>query len=164
MPDLGPFWLSLRVASLATVLIVAVGLPAALALARVQFPGKALVAGILVLPLVLPPTVLGFYLLQVLGRRSDFGALARAIAGRDAGVSLVGCGDRLGRGGLSPVLAAGTGRLRGDRPGARRRRPAAGPERALGLRRGDAPPGGGAGWPRAPSSVSRRRSEISVRP
>ncbi|MFI5461689.1 MAG: molybdate ABC transporter permease subunit [Isosphaerales bacterium] len=73
MNDLGPFWLSMRVASLATVLIVALGLPAALVLARARFPGKAIVAGILVLPLVLPPTVLGYYLLQVLGRRSPVG-------------------------------------------------------------------------------------------
>jgi molybdate transport system permease protein len=73
MGDLGPFWLSLRVASLATVLIVAAGLPAALLLARARFPGKALIAGILVLPLVLPPTVLGYYLLQLLGRRSLLG-------------------------------------------------------------------------------------------
>ena len=70
MNDLGPFWLSLRVAALATVLIVAVGLPAAWVLARWRFPGKALVAGLLVLPLVLPPTVLGYYLLQILGRRA----------------------------------------------------------------------------------------------
>jgi molybdate transport system permease protein len=73
MSDLEPFWLSLRVASLATLLIVAVGLPAALVLARARFPGKALIAGILVLPLVLPPTVLGYYLLQLLGRRSPLG-------------------------------------------------------------------------------------------
>jgi molybdate transport system permease protein len=73
MIDLGPFWLSLRVASTATLLIVAVGLPAALALARLSFRGKSLLAGILVLPLVLPPTVLGYYLLQLLGRRSPVG-------------------------------------------------------------------------------------------
>jgi molybdate transport system permease protein len=73
MTDLGPFWLSLRVASLATLLIVTVGLPAALVLARARFPGKSLVGGLLVLPLVLPPTVLGYYLLQVLGRRTVFG-------------------------------------------------------------------------------------------
>jgi molybdate transport system permease protein len=73
MNDLGPFWLSIRVASLATVLIVAVGLPTAVMLARARFPGKSLVAGILVLPLVLPPTVLGYYLLQLLGRRSPVG-------------------------------------------------------------------------------------------
>jgi molybdate transport system permease protein len=73
MSDLGPFWLSLRVASMATVLIVALGLPIALLLARVRFPGKSLVAGMLVLPLVLPPSVMGFYLLQLLGRRSMLG-------------------------------------------------------------------------------------------
>ena len=73
MSDLGPFWLSLRVASLATLLIVAAGMPIALALARARFPGKGLIAGILVLPLVLPPTVLGYYLLQLLGRRAPVG-------------------------------------------------------------------------------------------
>jgi molybdate transport system permease protein len=73
MSDLSPLWLSLRVASLATLLIVVVGLPTALFLARTHFPGKPLLAGILILPLVLPPTVLGFYLLQVLGRHAPVG-------------------------------------------------------------------------------------------
>ena len=72
--DLGPFWLSIRVASLATLLIVATGLPLALILARGRFWGKALLGGLLVLPLVLPPTVLGFALLQLLGRRGWLGA------------------------------------------------------------------------------------------
>ena len=71
--DLAPFWLSLRVATMATILIVVAGTPAALALARLRFTGKSIVAGILVLPLVLPPTVLGYYLLQLLGRRSLVG-------------------------------------------------------------------------------------------
>ena len=71
--DLGPFWLSLRVAGLATSLIVALGVPAALLLARLRFPGKGLVAGVLVLPLVMPPTVLGYALLLMLGRRGWFG-------------------------------------------------------------------------------------------
>src|SRR5947208_2183610 len=71
--DLGPFWLSLRVAGLATMLIVVAGLPCALILARGRFPGKGLLAGLLVLPMVLPPTVLGYVLLQVLGRRAWLG-------------------------------------------------------------------------------------------
>ncbi len=71
--DLAPFWLSLRVASLATLGIVAVGLPLAYALARLRFPGKGLISGLLVLPLVLPPTVMGYYLLQVFGRRAPLG-------------------------------------------------------------------------------------------
>src|SRR5579864_1173099 len=75
MPNdlLDPFWLSMRVASLATFLIVVLGLPLALVLARGHFPGKGLLAGALVLPLVLPPTVLGYALLQVLGRRTWLG-------------------------------------------------------------------------------------------
>jgi molybdate transport system permease protein len=71
--DLGPLWLSLKVATAATLLIVAFGLPAGLILARGRFPGKGLVAGFLVLPLVLPPTVLGYLLLQVLGKRTLLG-------------------------------------------------------------------------------------------
>jgi molybdate transport system permease protein len=75
MVDLAPLWLSLRVASAATAVIVALGLPTAWALARLRFPGKGLVAGILVLPLVLPPTVLGYVLLLLLGRRTWLGGL-----------------------------------------------------------------------------------------
>jgi molybdate transport system permease protein len=71
--DLAPLWLSLRVALLATSLIVAAGVPLALLLARGRFPGKGLLAGVLALPLVLPPTVLGYYLLQLLGRRTWLG-------------------------------------------------------------------------------------------
>jgi len=71
--DLGPLWLSLKVATAATLLIVAVGLPAGLVLARKRFPGKGLVAGFMVLPLVLPPTVLGYLLLQLLGKRTWLG-------------------------------------------------------------------------------------------
>lgn len=83
--ELAPFWLSLRVAALATLAIVAAGLPIAYALARLHFPGKGLVAGVLVLPLVLPPTVLGFAILQVLGRRAALGMWLE----RGLGVTLV---------------------------------------------------------------------------
>src|SRR4051812_47693223 len=73
MADLAPLWLSLRVASAATAVIVVLGLPVAWALARLRFRGKGLIAGILVLPLVLPPTVLGYVLLSFLGRRTWLG-------------------------------------------------------------------------------------------
>jgi molybdate transport system permease protein len=72
--DLGPLWLSLKVAATATLLIVAAGLPLGLVLARARFPGKGLLAGLLVLPLVLPPTVLGYLLLQALGKRTPLGS------------------------------------------------------------------------------------------
>ena len=71
--DLGPFWLSIRVASVATALIVSFGVPLAWLLARVRFPGKGVVSGLLILPLVIPPTVLGFAMLLVLGRRGVVG-------------------------------------------------------------------------------------------
>jgi molybdate transport system permease protein len=81
MADLGPLWLSLQVATAATVLIVLVGLPVALLLARSTFPGKGVLAGIMVLPLVLPPTVLGYLLLQVLGRRTWLGEWLENVLG-----------------------------------------------------------------------------------
>jgi molybdate transport system permease protein len=73
--DLAPFWLSLRVASVATLLVLLFGTPLAFVLARLQFPGKGLLSGVLLLPLVLPPTVLGFYLLQFIGRQAPLGLL-----------------------------------------------------------------------------------------
>ena len=71
--DLGPLWLSLKIAAPATLLVVSAGLPIAYVLARFQFPGKKLIAGLLLLPLVLPPTVLGYQLLQLIGRHAALG-------------------------------------------------------------------------------------------
>jgi len=71
--DLVPLWLSLKVASLATLLVFIIGLPIVYVLARHRFRGKELLAGLLMLPLVLPPTVLGYYLLRILGRGAWLG-------------------------------------------------------------------------------------------
>jgi molybdate transport system permease protein len=60
--------LSLQVTAVATLLIVLVGLPLALLLARRRFRGQTLLETIIFLPLVLPPTVVGYYLLLFLGR------------------------------------------------------------------------------------------------
>jgi molybdate transport system permease protein len=62
--------LSLKVTATATVLIFTVGLALALLFARRQFPGKTLAETLVNLPLVLPPTVAGYYLLLALGRGS----------------------------------------------------------------------------------------------
>lgn len=75
--DLFPLWLSLRVSLAATALTLLVGIPVAWALARTRFPGRDLVEALVVLPLVLPPTVLGYYLLVVIGRQ---GPVGRALA------------------------------------------------------------------------------------
>ena len=66
--------LSLRVAVLATALNALIGVPLAWLLARRRFPGRALVDLIVTLPLVLPPTVTGYYLIVMLGRRGWLGA------------------------------------------------------------------------------------------
>jgi len=60
--------LSLKVTAVATVVIFVVGLALALLFARRSFPGKTFVETLVNLPLVLPPTVVGYFLLMVLGR------------------------------------------------------------------------------------------------
>jgi molybdate transport system permease protein len=73
--------LSVRVAVLATALNAAIGIPLAYALARRRFAGKALVDLAVTLPLVLPPTVTGYYLIVLLGRRGWLGAPLYAATG-----------------------------------------------------------------------------------
>jgi molybdate transport system permease protein len=68
-----PLWLSLRVATLATLISLALGIWLAYLLANRQFRGKEMLDAIVTLPLVLPPTVLGYYLLVMLGRSSPIG-------------------------------------------------------------------------------------------
>lgn len=77
--DLFPLRLSLQVAVTATALTLLVGLPVAWLLARRRFPGRDLLAALVVFPLVLPPTVLGYYLLVALGSRG-LGALGLELA------------------------------------------------------------------------------------
>jgi len=76
-----PFWLSLKVAASATVLSVLAGVPVAYVLARRRVLGRAAWEGVTLLPLVLPPTVLGYYLLVALGRRSPLGRAIHAVTG-----------------------------------------------------------------------------------
>lgn len=64
------FWLSVQVTAIATVCILAIGLAIALVLARARLPGQIVIETIILLPLVLPPSVIGYYLLLALGRGS----------------------------------------------------------------------------------------------
>jgi len=79
--DWFPLWLSLRVATLATLFSLILGIWLAYFLANRNFRGKELVDAVATLPLVLPPTVLGYYLLVVLGRESWLGRLYESIVG-----------------------------------------------------------------------------------
>jgi molybdate transport system permease protein len=81
MIDWFPIQLSLRVAALATLFALALGLAAGWILARHKFAGRELLDAVFSLPLVLPPTVLGYYLLVLLGQRSPFGQLFERITG-----------------------------------------------------------------------------------
>ena len=66
--------LSLKVAGWATAINLFLGVAAGYALARLRFPGRELLDAVLTLPMVLPPTVLGYYLLVLIGRRGWLGA------------------------------------------------------------------------------------------
>ncbi len=74
----GPLALSLQVALLATLLALVAGVPLAWILARRTFPGRDLLGVLVLLPMVLPPTVLGYYLLLVVGREGPVGQLWEA--------------------------------------------------------------------------------------
>ncbi|MEY8264428.1 MAG: molybdate ABC transporter permease subunit, partial [Bermanella sp.] len=60
-------WLTLQLALFSTLILLVLATPLAWWLAHSEFTGKALVEALVALPLVLPPTVLGFYLLIALG-------------------------------------------------------------------------------------------------
>ncbi len=71
--DLAPLWISLKVASVATALTVVAGLLAAWGMVYYRGRWRSLIETVLIAPLVLPPTVIGFALLLVLGRRGVVG-------------------------------------------------------------------------------------------
>ncbi|ABD86279.1 molybdate ABC transporter permease subunit [Rhodopseudomonas palustris] len=77
-----PIRLTIELAALTTVILLIVGTPIAWWLARSKATWKEAVAAVVALPLVLPPTVLGFYLLVVLGPDGPGGALAGLWGGR----------------------------------------------------------------------------------
>jgi molybdate transport system permease protein len=75
--DLDTLLLTLKLASLATLIMLLIGTPLAWWLSRTQSAWKGVINAIVALPLVLPPTVLGFYLLLALGPHGAIGQLTR---------------------------------------------------------------------------------------
>lgn len=73
--DLFPLWLSLKTASISTVVVFLVGVFLAYVISRRTFFGKSVVEAIFLLPLVLPPTVVGFALLYLFGKNGLIGKL-----------------------------------------------------------------------------------------
>ncbi len=80
--DLSPLWISLKVAGLATVVAFFSGIAAAYWMLGYRGSGKSLIEGVLVAPLVLPPTVVGFVLLLLLGRSGPLGQFFQAFGFR----------------------------------------------------------------------------------
>jgi molybdate transport system permease protein len=67
---LSPIWLSLKIASIAGVIVISTGTFVGRLMARTTFKGKAILETLLMLPMVLPPTVIGFFLIVIFGKNS----------------------------------------------------------------------------------------------
>jgi molybdate transport system permease protein len=78
--------LSLQVAACATVITLIVGIPAAYVLARKRFRGKDVLALLLTLPMVLPPTVTGYFLMLLMGKSGLLGKISLALTGHQVGL------------------------------------------------------------------------------
>ena len=90
VPDLGPLWLTLRLAALTTGVLLVVGTPLAWWLAHTKSRLKPLAEAVTALPLVLPPTVLGFYLLILLSPKSPLGGFWLQATGTTLTFSFLG--------------------------------------------------------------------------
>jgi molybdate transport system permease protein len=89
-PDLGPVWLTFQVAGTTVVALLLIGTPIAWWLAFTRSRARVPIEAVVALPLVLPPTVLGFYLLILLGPRSPIGALWVDLTGSTLTFSFTG--------------------------------------------------------------------------
>ncbi len=84
LADWSPVFLSLKVAVLAVLVVTVIGVPLARVMARAEFHGKDVVEAALTLPLVLPPSVVGYALLMCIGKNSPLGQALDS-----AGISLI---------------------------------------------------------------------------
>jgi molybdate transport system permease protein len=79
--DWFPLWMTLRVATIATAVAAVLGIAIAYLLAKAKFRGRALVEAVVTLPIVIPPTVMGYFLLTALGANSAFGRAWEKLTG-----------------------------------------------------------------------------------
>jgi molybdate transport system permease protein len=79
--DWQAFWLTIRLATLVALVLLVLGLPIAYWIAYSRWRWKFLAEAVVALPIVLPPTVLGFYVLVALGSRSPFGRCWQSLTG-----------------------------------------------------------------------------------
>ncbi len=79
--DLTPLYLSLKLALVTTVVLVIMAAPLTYLLVYIRFAGKSFFEALLTLPMVLPPTVLGFYLLLIMTPQGNIGWFWEAVTG-----------------------------------------------------------------------------------
>jgi molybdate transport system permease protein len=90
LPDLGPLWLTLHLAAITTILLLICGTPLAWWLSQTRSRAKPIIEALTALPLVLPPTVLGFYLLVLFSPNSTFGSFWVQVTGETLTFSFTG--------------------------------------------------------------------------
>ncbi|MBU2580152.1 MAG: molybdate ABC transporter permease subunit [Alphaproteobacteria bacterium] len=90
MPDLGPVTITLALAGITTLLLILVGTPLAWWLAHTRSRAKPVIEAITALPLVLPPTVLGFYLLILFSPNAPLGGMWVSVTGSTLAFSFAG--------------------------------------------------------------------------
>ncbi len=88
--DLTALWITLKLAALTTIILLIVGTPLAWWLSRSRTRIKSIIEAIVALPLVLPPTVLGFYLLIMLGANGPIGHLMQALGAQPLAFTFAG--------------------------------------------------------------------------
>ena len=88
--DAEPIWLSLKLAGLTVLILVVLGTPIAWWLSQTRSRSKVVIEAVVALPLVLPPTVLGFYLLILLGPNGGVGGPVQALTGSALSFSFAG--------------------------------------------------------------------------
>ncbi|MBN9165319.1 MAG: molybdate ABC transporter permease subunit, partial [Myxococcales bacterium] len=88
--ELDPLFLSFEIAAAATIIAALVGVAVAAILANFRFPGRDLVDVLFTAPIVMPPTVLGYYVLVLLGRRSFLGHAFESLTGTSIVFTKVG--------------------------------------------------------------------------
>ena len=90
MPDLGPLWLTLQLAGVTTLMLLIIGTPIAWWLSQTRSRLKPIIEALTALPLVLPPTVIGFYLLITMSPKAPLGALFLSVTGTTLTFSFTG--------------------------------------------------------------------------
>ena len=88
--DLSALLVTIKLASITTVILILVGTPIAWWLSQTRFKFKAVIEAIIALPLILPPTVLGFYLLMTFGTNGPIGNFFESLGGSSIAFTFTG--------------------------------------------------------------------------